>query len=308
MKGGSVLRETKSRIYRIIVDELLPVVTNLGDIAEEGVHHRDIPYHEHEGVQMHLDVFTPTDKGPHPVIVAYHGGGWMFGIRKNLQRACRYLARQGFVVFNCSYRLAPSHLFPAGVQDALCALRWVQEHGAEYGGDTTRIGVLGDSAGGQLSAMMAVGQHSPVTQPLCSCARQCEVNIEAAVHFYGIYDFTRFQRLRFPFVRGIMREVFGEDRNNLDVLRSVSPEHLARRGHIPPTLLFCGKRDPLFQETREYGRRLAALGADVAVRIYPKAYHGFIYLWWTPEYEDSMRVTADHFKRHLGQFETRHAA
>ncbi len=300
---GPALGRLRSRFYGAIVNDLLPHVVNLGDTSDPAaadLFYHDIPYHDHEGVSVQLDVHAPPFPGPHPVLVAFHGGAWIYGMRENLRRAARYLARQGFVVFNCSYRLARDHPFPAGVQDAVCALRWVHRHAAEYGGDPGRIGVWGDSAGGHLSAVIAAARHAPAVQPECACTTCESVPVEAAVHFYGVYDFERFARLRFPFVRGIMRTVFGERHADPAALQELSPVTWAERGKVPPTLLLCGAYDPLLGETQRYARRLRELGTDVGVRVYPHGVHGFVYLWWTGEYRHSLALAAGHFRRHLG--------
>jgi acetyl esterase len=223
----------------------------------------------------------------------------MLGRRHNLQRAGQYFARKGFVVFNCSYRLAPKHGFPASIQDAMCALRWVYAHAADYDGDPSWIGVWGDSAGGHLSAMMAVGQHEVNVHPACGCAPAQEVPVSAAVHFYGVFDFVRFANNKFPLVKGIVKAVIGESENVDALLAAVSPERQVRRGHIPPTLLLCGARDPLLGETRRYARRLQELGADVRTKIYPHGVHGFLNLWWTHEGKDSVRMACEHFSKYL---------
>ncbi len=296
--GRRLLRDVQRGVVHTVIDGVLPALTAWKD-DHPSTHHHDIPYHEHEGVAMHLDVYRPDAPGPHPVLVSYHGGGWMYGIRENLQRAGRYFARRGYVVFNCSYRLAPRWQLPAGIQDAVCALRWVADHAAEYDGDPERIGVWGDSAGGHLSAMMAVGQCSPLAEPDCRCNPCNTVDVCAAVHYYGVFDFQRFARLHFPFVRSIMRGVAGERATDRTFLEAISPERLAGNGKVPPTLLLCGTLDPLLGETKRYARRLARVGADIDVEIYTRAVHGFVYLWWTREFEHSLERTVRHFDRYL---------
>lgn len=295
----SLARRTQSYFLRGMIDGVLPIITNLGG-KRAAVHHRKILYHEHAGVKMHLDIYGPETSGPHPVLVSYHGGGWSLGRRENLQRTGEYFARRGFVVFNCSYRLAPRHRLPAAVQDANCALRWVYEHAAEYDGDPARIGVWGDSAGGHLSAMMAVGQHSAFVQPDCDCAAPREVPVAAATHYYGVFDFARFKQLKFPLVDSIMRTVLGPRREEGELLEAISPVHLARTDRIPPTLVLCGTRDPLIGQSKRYARRLQELGGDVTLKTYRDATHGFLNTWWLAESKLAIRLAADHFSKHLG--------
>ena len=102
-------------------------------------------------------VFTPAGRGPFPVVVFFHGGGWVLGDLDTHDPMCRALcAGAGCLVVSVDYRLAPEHPFPAATDDALAATRWVGKHAAEIGGDPASIAVAGDSAGGNLSAVTAL--------------------------------------------------------------------------------------------------------------------------------------------------------
>src|SRR5689334_11122171 len=92
-----------------------------------------------------------------PLLVYFHGGGWVYGDLDSHDPTCRFLAeRSGVRVLSVDYRLAPEHPFPAAYDDAVAAYRWVVEHAAELGGDPTRLAVGGDSAGGNLAALVAL--------------------------------------------------------------------------------------------------------------------------------------------------------
>ena len=91
-----------------------------------------------------------------PILLYFHGGGWVIGSLDTHDDVCRRLAlHSGCLVVSVDYRLAPEHKFPAGVEDSLAALRWVGRHGAEIGGDPSRLAVGGDSAGGNLAAVIS---------------------------------------------------------------------------------------------------------------------------------------------------------
>ena len=104
-----------------------------------------------------IRVYKPEGGGPFGVLVFYHGGGWVIGDLDTHDRECRMLCNGGeCVVVAVQYRLAPEHAFPAAVEDAFEALRWVGKNADELGGDGQRIAVAGDSAGGNLAAVVSL--------------------------------------------------------------------------------------------------------------------------------------------------------
>lgn len=119
----------------------------------------DIAYGEDRKYQL-LDVYKPKGvKGKLPVILSFHGGGWVYGTKETYQYYCMSLSQRGFAVVNFSYRLAPSHRYPAQIEDCNSAVQWMLEHGEEYGFDIKNVFAVGDSAGGHLlsvySAMLS---------------------------------------------------------------------------------------------------------------------------------------------------------
>ena len=98
-----------------------------------------------------LDVYRPKDKeGKLPVIVSFHGGGWVYGDKNTYQYYCMSLAQRGFAVVNFSYRLAPEHKYPSQLVDCNKAIKWVADHEEEYGFDLDNVFAVGDSAGAHL--------------------------------------------------------------------------------------------------------------------------------------------------------------
>ena len=101
-----------------------------------------------------LDVYRPRDaQGPLPVIIDVHGGGWVYGDKYVYQYYCMSLSQRGFAVVNFSYRLAPEHVFPAGMQDMDAVVRFVLSNSAEYGFDLSNVFLVGDSAGAHMTLM-----------------------------------------------------------------------------------------------------------------------------------------------------------
>lgn len=152
-----------------------------------------------------LDLYRPGSAGPHPVIVVIHGGGWIFGSPRRTAAFADWpatlarIAAEGYVVAAVSYRFGGEAPFPAALQDVKSAVRWLRVHAADYGIDSARFVTWGDSAGGQLSAMMATtcgvaalepaaGGWGADMHPTKAAQSDC---VQGAVTWYGAYDFTR---------------------------------------------------------------------------------------------------------------------
>lgn len=109
-----------------------------------------------------LDVYRPANATlPLPVIVSVHGGAWVYGDKDRYQWYCMDLALRGFVVVNFTYRLAPEFQFPASIQDTCAVFQWTLDHIAEYGGDTSHIFAVGDSAGGSMLGIFSTMCTNP---------------------------------------------------------------------------------------------------------------------------------------------------
>lgn len=122
---------------------------------------RGLQYANPDGVPLALDAFIPTSGGSHPGVVLIHGGGWETGNRKITDPLGMALARRGFAAFSIDYRLAPRFPFPAALQDAQSAVRWVRANAARFGVDPGELAAMGGSAGGNLALLVGVaGQGS----------------------------------------------------------------------------------------------------------------------------------------------------
>src|SRR5262252_7825100 len=102
-------------------------------------------------------IYRPRGEGPHPVMVFFHGGGWVIGSIETHDPLCRALAAvTASLIVSVDYRLAPEHRFPAAVDDSFAAVRWVAANATELGADSGHLGVGGDSAGGNLAAVVSL--------------------------------------------------------------------------------------------------------------------------------------------------------
>lgn len=122
---------------------------------------RNLTYKEVGGTKLKLDAYIPSDGGTRPGVMVIYGGGWVLGNKEASAPLARSIAQQGFIAFAMNYRLAPFHPFPAAVEDVQASVVWVRDHAFEFGLDPARIGSIGGSAGGHLSAMLATLGQGP---------------------------------------------------------------------------------------------------------------------------------------------------
>jgi acetyl esterase/lipase len=157
--------------------------------AQTGVYN-DIQYGVANGKPLLLDAYvppTPAPAGGRPAVVMIHGGGWRTGDKASWAEEANRLAERGWVAFSVNYRLDEPSMFPAEVEDVQTAVRWVRSRAAEYRVDTKRIGALGESAGGHLTAMLAtLGEGSQETG----------ARIRVGVAWSGPMDLAELARLR----------------------------------------------------------------------------------------------------------------
>jgi acetyl esterase len=214
--------------------------------------------------------YRPGD-GLLPVVVYFHGGGWVIGSLDSHDATCRALAnRSGAVVVSVDYRLAPEHRFPAAADDAYAATAWVAAQAAELNVDAGRLAVAGDSAGGNLAAVvaqMARDRKGPAIafQVLVYPVTDCEFTTVSYRENADGYLLTR------DAMQWFWNHYCGEgERTNA----YASPLRGDARG-LPRALVVTAEFDPLRDEGEAYGRRLAEAGVAVDCRRYDGMIHGF---------------------------------
>jgi acetyl esterase/lipase len=153
---------------------------------------RNIVFAEPNGRPLDLDVHLPADPPApgvrRPALLQVHGGGWVIGFKdRQGQLLMRELASRGWVCFNADYRLSPMATFPDHLVDVKQAIAWIRAHADEYGIDPDFVAITGGSAGGHLTALAALTANDPAYQPGFEDA---DTTVQAAVPFYGVYDFT----------------------------------------------------------------------------------------------------------------------
>ena len=165
---------------------------------------KDVPYEPRHGKRGLLDIYRPKHGvRDAPVLLQVHGGAWTIGT-KDLQGLplMRHLAERGWVCVAINYRLSPRDTFPAHIVDVKRAIAWIKDNISDYGGDPGFVAITGGSAGGHLTALAALSANDPAFQPGFEDA---DTSVQAAVPFYGVYDFAGATGLRSS---KVMRDLF----------------------------------------------------------------------------------------------------
>lgn len=227
--------------------------------------------------EIPVRIYTPEGDGPFPSLVFYHGGGWVIGTLDTVDVPCRLLAnRADCVVVSVDYRLAPEHKFPAAADDAYAAAKWVVENGPAIQVDSDRVAVGGDSAGGNLAAVVSlmardrkeielayqmliypVTNHSYQTNSYRDNAEGYLLTKDSMIWFWDHYL-----------------------RNQEDGHHPyASPLQAEDLSDLPQTLVITAEYDPLRDEGESYAQRLKEAGVQVEETRYLGMIHGF---FWMP--------------------------
>lgn len=220
-----------------------------------------------DGMPLTIDAYQPETGGLHPIVVQIYGGAWRNGAPGDFAKFARWLAAGGYVVVSIDYRHSPRWRWPAHLDDVMTALAWINTHASEYGGDTSRVVLLGRSAGAHL-ALLAAYRPTPF-------------RVRGVVAYYAPVDLTDAYRnppRPDPLDIRAVEEAFigGTPDAMADRYAEASPiSHV--RGGLPPTLLVFGGRDNIVEP--RYGRRLrdelVASGNQVSYLEIPWAEHAF---------------------------------
>ncbi|MGB2920703.1 MAG: alpha/beta hydrolase [Mycobacterium sp.] len=217
-------------------------------------------------------IYRPA-AGSLPVVVFFHGGGWALGSLKSHDSVCRRVAADtGAAVVAVDYRLAPEHPFPAAIDDAWAATRWVFDRISEWGLDHSQLAVAGDSAGGNLAAVVA---------RLC---RDHGVELRQQILIYPIIDRRLDRPSMIDNAAGFVLE-----RADMEWFWNLyDPKGIARcdaravplavsdLSGLAPCVVITAEHDPLRDEGEEYGAKLADAGVPTTVRRFDGMFHGFV--------------------------------
>jgi len=219
-------------------------------------------------------IYSPSAATDLPVLVYLHGGGWVICDLETHDPTCRAISNGAdCVVVSVDYRLAPEHKFPAAADDAYAATAWVAQHAQELGADASRVAIGGDSAGGNLTAAVALMARERAGPPL-----------SFQVLIYPVLDLASESASRKENGEGYFLTAAGmtwyeeqylrDDADRKNVL--ASPLLAGDLAGLPPALVVTAEYDPLRDEGEAYGRRLTEAGVPATVSRYDGMFHGFL--------------------------------
>ena len=256
-----------------------PGVLRMLRIYRDYAHDGDISYGEF-GSRNHLDIWRRPDLdrgGRAPVLLQIPGGAWMVGNKRGQAHPLMsHLAELGWICVAINYRLSPRSTWPDHIVDVKRAIAWTKEHIAEYGGDPDWIAITGGSAGGHLSSLAALTPNDPRFQP---GFEEADTRVQAAVPFYGVYDFTGTDDAMHPLlVPVVAKNVFKLSRTDIaEPFRVASPiTHVCP--DAPPFFVLHGANDSLVpvEQARGFVARLVEVSRQPVVYAeLPCAQHGF---------------------------------
>jgi len=225
---------------------------------------KDVQYGVGGDTPLLLDIYSPKEiKKPVPALIFIHGGGWKGGDKKSYSPYTIAYAEKGYVAATILYRKVPKALFPAPVEDAKCAVRWMRANAKKYNVDPNKIAVLGGSAGGHLSMMVAYSDD-PKLEGNGGHADQSS-RVQAVVNLYGVPDMTGALAANSPECTGFIGKPQAEA---MDLYALASPiTHITKDD--PPTLSFHGTIDDLIPpaETENLHKKLEDAGVPNAYSI-----------------------------------------
>lgn len=222
-----------------------------------------------------IRVYTPTNVGPGPlpVIVYYHGGGWVIGSLDVYDPSCRALAgRSAAIVVSVDYRLSPENKFPAAHEDAYSAYAWVKANAAAIGGNPAKVAVAGESAGGNMAAAVCLlakqrGLALPIHQLLVYPVANNDLTTASYNQYANAVPLNR------PGVQYFVANYFNTPADGDNQV--ISLVDVADLSGLPPVTIIGAEIDPLQTEGKQLADKFQSVGVPVAYQLYTGVTHEF---------------------------------
>lgn len=201
---------------------------------------KDIEYKQIGDISLQLDIYKAKDlKTPAPTMIFIHGGAWRKGKRSDYLPYLLDYAKKGYITATVSYRLVKQAPYPAAAQDVSCGIKWIKANAEQFGIDTSRIALVGGSAGGHLALLIGYGGENPLFNEECDI--DVDSKVKAIVDFYGPVDLTTPYAVGTYQTQDFLNATYDK---NPEVFESASPKTYITSDD-PPTIFFQGTIDSL---------------------------------------------------------------
>jgi acetyl esterase len=296
----------------------------LSPLSNPGIHGidvlRDIAYDASGHTHHLLDIYRPKKRsGLLPTVLYIHGGGFRIMSKDTHWLMGLLFAKQGYVVFNINYRLAPEHPYPAAMEDAAQAYQWILDRGPDFGADPSRIVLAGESAGANACVGLTIASSYKRPEAWARRLYRTQSQPRVTVAKCGLLQVSRPERYTDllhgkalgPFVMDRIQDVTDDylrrstaKGNGGTVL--ADPLVFLERGRapdrpLPPVFASVGTKDPLREDTRRLDTALAALEVPRQVKYYRGEIHAFQALFWRPQARKAWRDMFTFIDDHLEQ-------
>lgn len=236
----------------------------------------EVVYKDDDHAELSITIFQPSGDGPFPALIRVHGGAWNVGTMDGAARIDQALAECGMVVAAMEHRRAPDYPYPAQVQDANAAIRWLKAHAADYKIDASSVGGAGDSSGAHTMLLNAMQPDNPLYMD----GGDGDASVDYVIAMWGVLDpYTRYFYAKDHGREDIVRRTKAYFLTT-DVMKQANPQMMIERGdpmRLPPVLIIQGDTDDnipnyvplMFVDT------YAGAGGSVQIEWFPGMAHGF---------------------------------
>ena len=228
-----------------------------------------------------LDVIEPLGNERFPIIVYFHGGGFISSDKSNFTRICCDFSSKGFLIFNVNYGLSPNYKYPSQLNDVMDAISWIYGNSQKFNGDISRVYLAGDSSGAYLVALyISTITNRKILEKINTKNIASLDNIKGLILFYGAFDFELVLKSNFPLKYLMISSYLGKDIDNVERLKISSPAQQLNNKY-PPTFICASENDPLYDESVNMYRKLSdnniyCKSLFFSRSEFPDAGHGFL--------------------------------
>lgn len=286
---------TAETTYKKLVKDYPFINISSLDLPRSVAEHKNLTYVNYGRRALQLDLYQPKNsKRKTPLVVLVHGGGWMHGYRQNLAPLAIGLAKNGYAAAVISYRLSPEAKYPAAIQDAKAAVRWLRSSAKNYGLDANHLAIAGCSAGGQIASLTGVSKGMQKFDPQMERSNVSS-DVQAIINIDGLSDFTSPAALLHENdpkkkISSAGRWFGGSYEEKPELWKEASPINYV--GKNTPPILFIASAQTRFSVGREEMiEKMKPLGVPYRVVVLPNTPHSF---WlFDPWLEPTVKAVVD---------------